>query len=167
MSRESRIFVTANGNECEFVETVEIDTYYVAFCMSIAWLSGGGFGRDLMSVNQRCNALSTCGRKDSRLRFIFSTLPASTISLSLFLCFFHVDKVEWLIAYFLHILTPLTPRSNSLRILIFSSNVRSVCDRFMLNCTVQHRNHIWESNYYNKFIYSLKYGFISQNTISE
>ena len=70
------------------------DTYNVDFWMSNAWLIGGACGLDLISQNQRCNALSTCGIKDSRLRLVSRTLPSSTMPFNLFLCFFHVETVD-------------------------------------------------------------------------
>ena len=72
------------------------NTYNVAFWTSSDWLIGGVCGLDLISQNQRCNALSTWGRNDLQLHFWLRTLPASTIYFSLALYFFHVDRVDWL-----------------------------------------------------------------------
>ena len=69
------------------------------------------------------------GRKDSQLRFWLSTLPASTISLILALCFFHVDSVDWLILNLLQTSTAFKPESNLPSISIFSFSVLSVCWR--------------------------------------
>ena len=88
---------------------------------------GGACSLNLISQNQRWRALSTWGRKDSRLRFWLSTLPASTISLILPLCFFHVDSVDWLILYLLQTSTAFKPQSNLPSISIFSFSVLSVC----------------------------------------
>ena len=48
-------------------------TYYVAFWMSNAWLIGGVCSLDLISQNQRCEALFTCGRDDSWLHSVLRT----------------------------------------------------------------------------------------------
>ena len=103
------------------------NTYYVDFWTSNDWFMGGACGLDLISQNQRCRALSTWGRKDSRLRFWLSTLPASTISFILPLCFFHVDSVDWLILNLLQTSTAFKPLSNLPSISIFSFSVLSVC----------------------------------------
>ena len=111
------------------VEDVKDDknTHNVAFWTSNDWFMGGACGLDLISQNQRWRALSTWGRKDSRLRFWLSTLPASTISLILPLCFFHVDSVDWLILNLLQTSTAFKPQSNLPSISIFSFSVLSVC----------------------------------------
>ena len=88
---------------------------------------GGACSLDLISQNQRCRALSTCGKNDSWFRFVCRTFPASTISLSLHFCFFHVDSVDWLELNCLHRSTAFTPQSNLPSISIFSLMVRSVC----------------------------------------
>ena len=113
------------------VEKVEM-TYYVAFCMSNDWLSGGACGLDLISQNHKWSALSTCGRKDSWLRLVLRTLPASTISCNFVLCFFHVDSVDWLKLNCLQMSTPLTPQSNLHKMSSFSLSVRPVCCRLGL-----------------------------------
>ena len=111
------------------VEDVEDDknTHNVAFWTSNDWFMGGACGLDLISQNQRWRAVSTWGRKDSRLCFWLSTLPASTISLILPLCFFHVDSVDWLILKLLQTSTAFKPQSNLPSISIFSFSVLSVC----------------------------------------
>ena len=120
------------------------NTYYVDFWTRSAWLIGGACGLDLISQNQRCRALSTCGKNDSRLRFVLRTFPASTISLSLHLCFFHVDSVDWLKLNCLHRSTAFTPQSNLPSISIFSLRVRSVCwclafERDILKCNAERK----------------------------
>ena len=72
-------------------------------------------------------ALSTCSKNDSQLCFMLRTFPASTISLSLDLCFFHVYSVDWLKLSCLHSSTAFTPHSNLPSISIFSLMVQSVC----------------------------------------
>ena len=109
------------------------NTYYVDFWTSNDWFMGGACSLDLISQNQRCRALSTWGRKDSRLRFWLSTLPASTISFILPLCFFHVDSVDWLILNLLQTSTAFKPLSNLPSISIFSFSVLSVCWRLGFN----------------------------------
>ena len=111
------------------VEDVKDDknTHNVAFWTSNDWFMGGAWGLDLISQNQRWRALSTWGRKDLRLCFWLSTLPASTISLILPLCFFHVDSVDWLILNLLQTSTAFKPQSNLPSISIFSFSVLSVC----------------------------------------
>ena len=110
-----------------FMSWVSKDTYNVDFWTSNAWLIGGACGLDLISQNQRCNALSTWGRNDSRLRLVSRTLPSSTMPFNLLLCFFHVDIVDWLKLNCLHRSMALTPQSNLSNIWIFSLSVRSVC----------------------------------------
>ena len=125
------------------------NTYYVDSWTSNDWFMGGACGLDLISQNQKCRALSTWGRKDSRLHFWLSTLPASTISLILALCFFHVDSVDWLILNLLQTSTAFKPESNLPSISIFSFSVLSVCwrlgfDTYSLNTnTKKHRVFIW------------------------
>ena len=101
---------------------------------------GGACGLDLISQNQRCRALSTWGRKDSRLYFWLSTLPASTISLILALCFFHVDSVDWLILNLLQTSTAFKPLSNLPSISIFSFSVLSVCWRLGFDTDILNAN---------------------------
>ena len=101
---------------------------------------GGACGLDLISQNQRCRALSTWGRKDSRLRFWLSTLLASTISLILALCFFHVDSVDWLILNLLQTSTAFKPLSNLPSISIFSFSVLSVCWRLGFDTDILNAN---------------------------
>ena len=121
------------------VVSVDTDTYNVAFWMSNAWLIGGGCGLDLISQNQRCNALSTCGRNDSRLRLVLSTLPSSTMPFNLLLCFFHVEIVDWLKLYCLHRSMAFTPQSNLFNISIFSLSVRAVCCLFSFSILIDTR----------------------------
>ena len=120
----------------DFMSWVSKDTYNVDFWMSNAWLIGGACGLDLISRNQRCNALSTCGRNDSRLRLMLRTLPSSTMPFNLFLCFFHVDIVDWLKLNSLHRSMALTPRSNLFNISIFSLSVRAVCCLFSFSILI-------------------------------
>ena len=70
------------------------NTHNVDFSTSNDWFIGGACGLDLILQNQRCKAPSTCGKNDSRLHFVWRTFPASTILLSLDLCFLHVDSVD-------------------------------------------------------------------------
>ena len=117
-----------NRIECiDLMSWVSKDTYNVDFWMSNAWLIGSACGLDLISQNQRCNALSTCGINDSRLHLVSRTLPSSTMPFNLFLCFFHVEIVDWLKLNCLHRSMALTPESNLFNISIFSFSVRSVC----------------------------------------
>ena len=118
---------------------VERNSHNVAFWTSNDWFIGGACGLDLISQNQRCRALSTCGKNDSWFHFVWRTFPASTIPLSLHLCFFHVDSVDWLKLNCLHKSTAFTPQSNLPSISIFCLMVRSVCwhlafDRDILKC---------------------------------
>ena len=122
------VYCTLNYMHVEDVRD-DKNTYYVDFWTSNDWFMGGACGLDLISQNQRCRALSTWGRKDLRLRFWLSTLPASTISLILPLCFFHVDSVDWLIWNLLQTSTAFKPLSNLPSISIFSFSVLSVCWR--------------------------------------
>ena len=103
------------------------NTHNVAFWTKNDWLMGGACGLDLISQNQIWRALSTWGRKDSRLHFCLSTLPVSTISLILPLCFFHVDSIDWLILNLLQTSTAFKPQSSLPSISIFSFSVLSVC----------------------------------------
>ena len=137
------------------------NTYYVALLMSNCWLMGGACGLDLKLQNQICNALSTCGRKDSRLRLVLRTLPASTMSFSLDLCFFHVDKVDGLKLNSLQIFTPLIPQSNLCKMSSFSFSVRSVCWRLglekdILLCTVPHWHKRQKTAIYSECSFPLK-----------
>ena len=110
-----------------FMSWVSKYTYNVDFWTSNAWLIGGACGLDLISQNQRCNALSTWGRNDSQLRLVARTLPSSTMPFNLLLCFFHVDIVDWLKLNCLHRSMALTPQSNLSNIWIFSLSVQSLC----------------------------------------
>ena len=135
------VYCTLNDMHVEDVGD-DKNTYYVDFWTSNDWFMGGACGLDLISQNQRCRALSTWGRKDSQLRFWLSTLPASTISLILPLCFFHVDSVDWLILNLLQTSTAFKPLSNLPSISIFSFSVLSVCwclgfDTDILNANTQ------------------------------
>ena len=116
------------------------DDKNVAFWTSNDWFIGGACGLDLISQNQRCRALSTWGRKDSRLRFWLSTLPASTISLILPLCFFHVDSIDWLILNLLQTSIVFKPQSNLPSISIFSFSVLSVCWRLGFDTDILNAN---------------------------
>ena len=135
------VYCTINDMHVEDIGD-DKNTYYVDFWTSNDWFMGGACGLDPISQNQRCRALSTWGRKDSQLRFWLSTLPASTISLILPLCFFHVDSVDWLILNLLQTSTAFKPLSNLPSISIFSFSVLSVCwclgfDTDILNANTQ------------------------------
>ena len=134
---------------------IEGNTYNVAFWASSAWLSGGACGLDRISQNQRCKALSTWGRKDSRLRFWLRTLPASTISFNLALCFFHVDRVDWLKLNCLQRSTAFTPQSNLPSISIFSLRVRSVCWHLALDRDILNVRKKWNKQRFYSFLMHL------------
>ena len=136
-------------------ESKVINTYYVAFWTRSDWLIGGACGLDRISQNQRCKALSTWGRKDSRLRFWLRTLPASTISFSLALCFFHVDRVDWLKLNCLQRSTAFTPQSNLPSISIFSLRVRSVCWRFTFERDILSVGKKWKKHRFYRFLMHL------------
>ena len=136
-------------------ESKVINTYYVAFWTRSDWLIGGACGLDRISQNQRCKALSTWGRKDSRLRFWLRTLPASTISFSLALCFFHVDRVDWLKLNCLQRSTAFTPQSNLPSISIFSLRVRSVCWRFTFERNILSVGKKWKKHRFYRFLMHL------------
>ena len=70
------------------------------------------------------------------LRFWLSTLPASTISLILALCFFHVDSVDWLILNLLQTSTAFKPESNLPSIFYFLLQ----CSVSMLTLRLWHRH---------------------------
>ena len=81
--------------------------------------------------------ISSHKTRDAGLR----TFPASTMSLILDLCFFHVDSVDWLKLNCLHKSTAFTPQSNLPSISIFSLVVWSVCwhlgfETDMMKCNV-------------------------------
>ena len=80
------------------------------------------------------------GRKDSQLRFWLSTLPASTISLILPLCFFHVDSIDWLILNLLQTTTAFKPQPNLPSISIFFFRVLSVCWRLGFDTDILNAN---------------------------
>ena len=95
---------------------------------SSAWFISGACFLYLISPNRRCKALSSRGKNDSWLHFVWRTFPASTISLSLDLCFFfHVDSMDWLKLNCLHSSILFIPQSNLPSIWIFSLMVWSVC----------------------------------------
>ena len=139
------VYCTLNDKHVEDVGD-DKNTYYVDFWTSNDWFMGGACSLDLISQNQRCRALSTWGRKDSRLRFWLSTLPASTISLILPLCFFHVDSVDWLMLNPLQTSTAFKPLSNLPSISIFSFSVLSVCWRLGFDTDILNANTQIERN---------------------
>ena len=133
------VYCTLNDMHVEDVGD-DKNTYYIDFWASNDWFMGGACGLDLISQNQRCRALSTWGRKDSQLRFWLSTLPASTISLILALCFFDVDSIDWLILNLLQTSTAFKPESNLPSISIFSFSVLSVCWRLGFDTDILNTN---------------------------
>ena len=115
------------------------NTYYVDFWTRSAWL----MVEHVVWISSH-KTRDTCGKNDSRLRFVLRTFPASTISLSLHLCFFHVDSMDWLKLNYLHRSTAFTPQSNLPRISIFSLRVLSVCwclafERDILKCNAERK----------------------------
>ena len=147
------MYCTLNDKHVEDVGD-DKNTYYVDFWTSNDWFMGGACGLDLISQNQRCRALSTWGRKDSRLRFWLSTLPASTILLILPLCFFHVDSVDWLMLNLLQTSTAFKPLSNLPSISIFSFSVLSVCWRLGFDTDILNANTQIERN--TEFLYDFE-----------
>ena len=74
-----------------------------------------------------CYHLWLCSQCHSRLCLVSRTLPSSTMPFNLFLCFFHVEIVEWLKLNCLLRSMALTPESNLFNISIFSLSVWLVC----------------------------------------
>ena len=91
--------------------------------------------------------------------FVLRTFPASTISLSLHLCFFHVDSVDWLKLNCLHRSTAFTPQSNLPSISIFSLRVQSVCwhlafESDILKCNAERKTQFYIIS--NAFIFHVE-----------